>query len=167
MLDRVVSDTESSYDNATTNKMLRKRFWAGLKPSLKEASRHKYDTVDDYDRLTVIVRGIEHEHSLSQSKSKICLSNTVAGNDNDPKSNELKELKGIVHQLTNKVSDLTKLVEQQTRNTGNYGKTGKLAGTCWHCGDKSHRKSECPKLPECYRCHKRGHLKRNCRLNYQ
>ena len=44
-----------------TNEMLRKRFWSGLLPKLKEASRHKYDVTTDFDRLRVIVRSIEQE----------------------------------------------------------------------------------------------------------
>ena len=44
-----------------TDEMLHKRFWMGLLPKLKEASRHKYDTITDFDRLQVVVRSITHK----------------------------------------------------------------------------------------------------------
>ena len=43
-----------------TDQMLWKRFWIGLLPRLNEVSRHKYDTIADFDRLRVVVRCIEH-----------------------------------------------------------------------------------------------------------
>jgi hypothetical protein len=68
MLDRasaagVVSDKD-------TNEILRKRFWMGLQLHLKEAARHKYDGIDDFDRLHDVVRLIEHEYKKDEDIDK-------------------------------------------------------------------------------------------------
>ena len=39
-----------------TDEMLRKCFWMGLLPKIKEVSHHKYDTITDFDRSQVVVR---------------------------------------------------------------------------------------------------------------
>ena len=48
--------------NTTTQKdMLRTKFWSGLRPALKERSRHKFDATSDFDTLRVHLRQIEAE----------------------------------------------------------------------------------------------------------
>ena len=166
---KVLVDTDN-------NDMLRKRFWAGLQPRLKEASRHKFDTTADFDRLRVLVRSIEHEYKVFEppvTSKKVVKMATVEA------PTEISELKGIVKQLSSTVSEINKQIISMQQNVPS--ETGKAQGNsfkgksmkipysapaaCWNCGDTTHLRFECPKLPECFKCNKRGHLKKNCRSN--
>lgn len=171
------------------DEMLRKRFWAGLQPRLKEASRHKCDAIADFDRLRVVVRGIAHEFeqeaqlqgSRPKEAKKVAKSMTTSG---EVESKEYKELKGIVYKLSNSVDALHKQLKEmkedatqsqlaeknETQHRRRKEKqdpqtTEKGSFACYKCGEPGHRRSECPLLPECYRCHKRGHVQKYCHLN--
>ncbi|XP_067667710.1 zinc finger CCHC domain-containing protein 12-like [Haliotis asinina] len=82
-----------------TNQALRSVFWQGLKPSLKDVSGHKYDTIEDFDELRVAIRRIEFE--LNQRKPQECpkkpIPSKMASNSSD---RDYQELKGMVQQLT-------------------------------------------------------------------
>ena len=60
------------------NDMLRTKFWSGLRDTeLKNASRYKYDTTENFDTLRKEIRAIELEISNSKSRpSEIPTSNT-------------------------------------------------------------------------------------------
>ena len=68
-------------------------------------------------------------------------------------------------QLTNMQQNV-QFASGKVQTQGNYfkGKNVKTASpaptTCWNCGDPTHIRFEYPKLPECFKCHKRGHLKK-------
>ena len=54
----------------TRNEMLRCKFWTSLtSDQLKSQTRHKYDTVKEYEQLIKEVRTVEHEMSLSNVQS--------------------------------------------------------------------------------------------------
>ena len=59
--------------------MSRQCFWRGLKPKLKEASRHKRDLIRDFDQFKVYVRGVEQKFKSDKSGSlcKVCLSDQL------------------------------------------------------------------------------------------
>ena len=60
------------------NDMLRTKLWSGLcNAELKNASRYKYDTVTDFDRLRIELRSIELDMS-SASVSKVSRRSTVS-----------------------------------------------------------------------------------------
>ncbi len=166
-----------------TDQMLRKRFFMGLLPRLKEASRHKYDTIGEFDRLRVVVRSIEHEfkgETLDSEPRRPCLKKAIKSvvAKQVPESSEVKELRGLVHKLTNSVKSME---EQWTKGSGAKATTkysesrsnfdqvkgATLPRACWNCNDPGHMKHECPELPECYKCHRRGHVQKYCQLNWQ
>ena len=38
------------------------------------------------------------------------------------------------------------------------------AGICWECGDRGHRRIDCPQVPHCVGCKKRGHSAETCNV---
>ena len=173
-----------------TDEMLRKRFWMGLLSNLKEAARHKYDTIMDFDRLRVVVRSIEHEFrgEARGSSDQVEPRKTVkmAAVREEPVSPEVRELRGQIHKLTNTVNSMQQqlakgsgvVVEARaipSRHKGAKWHTkpketeegATQLRSCWHCKDPGHMKYDCPQLPECFKCHRRGHVQKYCRLNQQ
>ena len=53
--------------------MLRSKFWTGLKSqSLKNSTRHLYDTIKDFQSLLSIIRKVDQEaNSLKTSKKQV------------------------------------------------------------------------------------------------
>ena len=49
--------------------MSRQSFWRGLKPKLKEASRHKRELITEFDKFRVHVRGVEHKFKSDENGS--------------------------------------------------------------------------------------------------
>ena len=191
LLDRAIS--AGVIGGKDTDEMLCKRFWTGLRPKLKEASRHKFDTITDFDRLRVVVRGIAHEfkdedRQKDSSSKKVSKAATVKEDEASGDSKSFNELKGLVCKLANKVDamqdQLAGLKQGAAAKDGNKQQDpkdkdkGKDTGRgdnpaqgssntpgCWNCQDPNHRRYECPLLPECFKCHKRGHVQKYCRLN--
>ena len=179
-----------------TDEMLRKRFWTGLCPKLKEASRHKFDSIMDFDRLRVVVRTIAHEFKAEGARDKEVMKEskrtakmaTVKHEQETGDNHSISELKGIVCKLFNKVDAMQEQLTGLKRGSGAKGEikqqgrqetrdqegrrkpekpdqdSASISG-CWNCQDPNHRKFECPLLPECFKCHKRGHVQKYCRLN--
>ena len=175
-----------------TDEMLRKRFWMGFLPNLKEAACNKYDTIMDFDRLRVVVMCIEHEfkYETGENSDKFEPKKTakMAAVRDEPVSPEIRVLRGQVHKLTNTVHSMQQQLAKAedsdaaakartfpVRPKGDKWQT-KPKGTeegatqprsCWHCKDPGHMKYDCPQLPECFNCHKQGHVQKYCRLNQQ
>ena len=162
MIDRALQ--ARSVDKSNVNSMLCKRLWAGLIPRLKEATRHKFDSINNFDELRVAIRSVEHEFSISDStKSKTPLQTCKASN---PQENFSK----TVSDLTSQVSSLQKEVESLRKGQSFRQVSGSRSArsrVCFNCSSPNHIRSECPKLPECLKCHKRGHRQQDCYLNRQ
>ena len=52
------------------NSMLRQRFWSGLKPRLRDISRHTFETTPTFEELQNKIRLIEVEHTVDCSPPK-------------------------------------------------------------------------------------------------
>ena len=146
-------------------------FWRGLLLHLNKASRHKAEEKVDFDTFRVVVRKMEYEGKVKTQSLKISKMTVHVPDDN------VKELTGIVDKLATQVSamneqlgrlqtyDTLKKSAQFQVSTGKdkpKDKDKKLC--CWHCGDPNYFKPRCPKLPECYMCHRRGHIRKKCLL---
>lgn len=121
------------------NEMLRSRFWNGLCQKLKDGSRHKFDTLTDFDRLRKDIRGIEKEHQLadqldlSQGLKKAHAKMTTVAEDGD--STQV----GAFQKLETAVSQLAKQMEamqQQVAGNQPIGNVQNMAqqGGGWHGG---------------------------------
>lgn len=87
--------------------MLYSKFWMGLKQNLKDATRHNFENINDFDKLRVQIRRVEHELMLSSG-----LSNDVKKKDKKDaqikmvsaqESSSIEELKAMVCSLSKKV----------------------------------------------------------------
>lgn len=87
------------------NKMLHSMLWTGLRQELKDISGYKYETIKDFDTLRVALRQIEKEHPPQKSNTKSAKPNTSKAATSAEKS-DIDELKGMVKQLTQKVTTL-------------------------------------------------------------
>lgn len=81
--------------------LLRKIFWNGLRPSLKDISGHKYDTINDFDELRVAIKRIEAYKNDSDIQHVHAMTGTTKES-----SSELNQLKGMIQQLTNRFDKL-------------------------------------------------------------
>ncbi len=119
------------------NKVLKNRFWNGLTQKLKDVSRHKYETVADFDKLRTEMRVIENEYQLLPGNSgeseklakkvaQIKMATSADAESTGSEGGDMKELKGIIHKLSHQVERMEKQINQRTQN---YGKpNGKPSG---------------------------------------
>ena len=85
-----------------TNNKLRSKYWNGLHQWLKDITGYKFDQISDFDELRREIRLIEKEHDKKSTPSM-----AIAAGKETEKS-ELQELKGMLQQLTAKVTNLEK-----------------------------------------------------------
>ena len=57
-------------ERSAKNDLLRNKFWTSLSSEkLKSQTRHKYDSIRDYDRLLLEIRRVEKEISINQEET--------------------------------------------------------------------------------------------------
>ncbi|XP_033730472.1 uncharacterized protein LOC117319869 [Pecten maximus] len=96
--------------------MLRTMFWTGLRREIKDVTGHKYDTVRPFDDLRIAVRQVERdlmqrEEETTQGKAadKVKpVAHMAAATD------ELKEMKGLIQQLTTDMAEMKKTQQKST-----------------------------------------------------
>ena len=96
------------------NDMLRNKFWTGLiDDRLKNASRHKYDTVKNFEELLREVRKIEQEVSWSEKLKKNVQhhSSTV---DNSSLTDKINKISSSMQGLVKRIDGLEKKKENNT-----------------------------------------------------
>ena len=186
LLDR--AKEQGIVESESVDEMLRTQFWRGLTRNLKDASRYKFDTVKEFDKLLVELRAIEQEYKGELPSTSQKAQSKLATVGAEAKS-EMQELKKMVGQLTETVGAIC----QQMNKTGQSAQTPKsndqprvAAGTaqhtdtansarneptsergvpvCNYCREPGHIKWNCPVKAQmtCYRCRQQGHLARDC-----
>lgn len=92
---------------------LRSKFWMGLQQRLKDATRHNFEHIKDFDELRVQIRRVEHEMNLSGSaandnkKDKPSAQVKMASvNEDASQSSEISELKAMVYSLSKRIDSL-------------------------------------------------------------
>lgn len=118
ILNKAVQQGDVQQRNA--EKMLRTMFWTGLRREIKSLTGHKYDTIDQFDELRVAIRQVERD--LKERDEEVTpgkaadktkpVAHMAAATD------ELKEVKGLIQQLTTEVADLKKSQEKFTSKSG-------------------------------------------------
>lgn len=175
------------------NQMLHNQFWMGLQQQVKDATRHNYENITDFDKLRVQIRKVEHELSLSKNtevgkkekkQAHVKMSSTEKQCDS---SEELQELKKIVCSLSAKVDQLVNKPDaspetaasqfhptdgatydfpQYVRGRGRP-RFGSRRGYERYGGGRGNRGRQPlnDNQPQCYRCGQVGHLWKGCRAN--
>lgn len=108
---------------AARNDMLRSKFWTGLRDEkLKLLTRHKYDTILNYDRLLREVRAAEQEMSTTEKLTTAQHQPVSAGKDKavEDLSNKMDTLMAKMHSLEKQMRETSK---QEAPNSNNYTQT--------------------------------------------
>ena len=163
--------------DSAVDEMLRTKFWTGLTQKFKDSSRHKFDTIKDFDRLRVEIRAIEHEHRLSEARTS-CTKPTPQAKMSQPPL----DVQDTLAQLCNQMKDLQKGMEELKKGHSkpepprreetshqNYGgqDVPSYGQPHTHVTDGQRNQGYEGQRPprtrnECYRCHRRGHMARDC-----
>lgn len=93
------------------NSMLHNMLYMGLRQELKDVSGHKFDAIQDFNQLRVVLRQIEKEH-MPKKISKV---HTAKAATNVEFDENYEELKGMVQQLSHTV---TEMKNQQSKYSG-------------------------------------------------
>ncbi|KAK3085807.1 hypothetical protein FSP39_008905 [Pinctada imbricata] len=154
------------------NDKLRSRYWNGLHQWIQDVSGYKYDRLTEFDDLRKEVRLIEKEHVTKKAQVNMA----IPASTEQP--SELQELKGMIQQLTAKVTHLEKDKHRgsQTTYRGGYGGTGRQQQQRGRQGQQQWYPSynyprddlayyePYTEEPVCYRCGQPGHLELGCRV---
>lgn len=124
---------EKKFDVKDRNEALRAKLWSGLRQEFREISGHKYDSIDDYDKLLVELRKIEKDMIVTtdgSAKSKKAQVHSAQTEDED--------LRSMVKQLQSKFDEFAK-----QNSSSRTSKPPEI--TCWLCGQVGHVKAGCRK----------------------
>ena len=156
----------------SSNDMLRTKFWSGLLPILKDAVRHKFDTVADFDQLRVEARKVEAEmtgstteQDLSAAKPKKAQVKMTNATEDSSGSVDFEALKGMVCSLNTKFEEFQKNFNSPGKKPSNNTNRRRNRNG----GNKENEQSDGPHEPSarpevtCYRCGQTGHVRIGCR----
>lgn len=150
------------------DEMLRTMLWTGLRPSLKDRSGHKFDSIGEFDVLRSALRRVEFDQKqrapTGNSNQKTGTSKMAigVGLESNNLEDEFHELKGLVHQMS---ADITAM--KDSRGGKQRTKDKKPAP---HAQVKQTQRTQQDKAashheePTCYRCGQQGHLQIGCRV---
>lgn len=92
------------------NAKLHNVFWIGLKQRLKDVSGHKFDTIQDYDKLVVAIRSIEKDQNrpnpAPRNSATVKTASAITPTATDDLKEDLKSMKAMISQLTTEVASL-------------------------------------------------------------
>ena len=158
--------------------MLKNKFWTGLRQDFKDISGYLYDKCETFDELRKEIRLIEKEHP--KERKKVTPHMNVAASTSSS-SEEIAELKAMIHKLSTKVDSLESkqdsyrestqpVPEQSNSQPYNYNNRGRRKSR----GNQSNRSRKYDNKqssvdrddePTCHRCGQLGHLSYGCRVN--
>jgi hypothetical protein len=73
-------------------KKLKRGFYQGLRPKLKQSTNYKFDTIKDYDRFKIEVRKAENELELEKTRGKDTKCKAAQKVEEKSELSEVKEL---------------------------------------------------------------------------
>jgi len=97
-------------DRRTMNEMLRSKLWTGLcDERLKQATRHKFDTVKDYNELVIAVRSVEQEYRGSTGGKKKAINQAI-------QKTEEKDTQGMLHKIGERLDRMEQDIKQMKQD---------------------------------------------------
>ncbi|XP_033755839.1 uncharacterized protein LOC117338590 [Pecten maximus] len=110
--------------NRNAEGMLRTMFWTGLRREIKDVTGHKYDTVRPFIAVRQVERDLiqrEEETTPGKAADKVKpVAHMAAATD------ELKEMKGLIQQLTTDMAEMKKTQQKSTvKQSGDKADKGK------------------------------------------
>lgn len=169
-----------------SDEMLRTKCWLGLRPSLRDASSHKFDVCKTFDKLIVELRIIEHDRRSQKSmeasvtrkaqlKAAVNVEEVGASRaqGESPQQKTLDEIKGMICSLSEKYTKLEEKVDRVSRPHMDLpSETYRSQDT----GSQPHlnfnprpmrgrgRGNYGSREPVCWRCGQVGHVQLGCRV---
>lgn len=104
LLSRVVEQRMISHHDS--DKMLRTKFWAGLRQDLKDISGFRFEVMKDFDKLRVELRKMEREHKIPEKETKtttnsiLQVSPATENKKNVQPESEVTKLKQLVQDMS-------------------------------------------------------------------
>ncbi|XP_062614623.1 uncharacterized protein LOC134276371 [Saccostrea cucullata] len=96
--------------------MLRSKFWSGLRSTqLRNATRHKYETVKEFHSLLREIRQIEQEETSLKSVNSVPKSSVAMSSNVDSLTIQNSELQNMQKQLTELLSQMKKLDSRMSK----------------------------------------------------
>jgi hypothetical protein len=140
--------------------LLRERFWTGLLQPLKDSSRHKYDTIRDYDDLVIHMRRIEIEHKddkINPDVRKKAPQVKAITTTDDNLKREIGDLKTYFEKKFDDLKQEMGLLKSGSHTRHTYPQGSQDARQQFDTNDR--RNSG----PVCFRCGQQGHFQFGCR----
>ena len=162
------------------DRMLRNVFYTGLRQELKDITGHKYDSIDDYDRLLIAVRQVEKDHNRDKElpdKPKQATSKMAAASH---ETNQMQQMHAVINQLSTDFKSFKADVEkrdqdlkkrQQTWEKKNQQQRGYRhtdddhRDRQWdHRQDQGKSNGQGNRGIVCWRCGQHGHIRYDCKV---
>nr|ATA66764.1 Gag [Haliotis discus hannai] len=173
MLDRLVTQGHIQQDRSSS--VLCTVFWSGLRQDLKDSSGHKFDTINDFDKLRVAVRRIEYDQEQRKLETQKKSIPAKALTHTEPTS-EVSMLIGMVNQLSAKIDNMETKMSQMSSSHSPQLQQNRQVRFTDDSIPKSRNKDfdmttrrppqdfELQSGVQCYRCGQYGHISRGCRV---
>ena len=98
-----------------SNEKLRSKYWNGLHQWICDITGYKFDALIDFDELRKEIRLVEKEHDTKKAQTHMAVASE------SEQSDDFKELKGMIQQLTTKVNALeNRDRKSEEHNTSNH-----------------------------------------------
>ena len=182
-LDNIIGQalTQGEVHSSDIDRMLRSRFWHGLRRDLKDCSGHKFDTAHSFDHLVTELRSIEqdrHERNIQPLASKKPTPGKMAAVTSTESPDTLGEIKGMIQQMNARFEKqearfchLEKQLGQDSTSQGNqkgaesrFLQQKRFQPQASQAAEQQTRRQRDPRGIQCFRCRQYGHIAIGCRV---